>query len=240
MTIPNALILSATERGEKPMGKTAKAAATTHDAERASRIVQRLNQKYPNARTALNFTNPLELLVATILSAQCTDERVNKVTVELFTNYRTAKEYADAPLAELQQAVKPTGFFRNKAKAIQGACKKLVEEFNGQVPATMEELLSLPGVARKTANVVLNNAFGIPSGIVVDTHVMRVAGRLGLTKNKLREKMEKDLMAAIPQHEWIGFSHRLIFHGRETCKARKPRCHDCVLELLCPFPAKTG
>lgn len=221
------------------MGKTAKAAATTPDADRVSRIVQRLNEKYPEARTALNFTNPLELLVATILSAQCPDERVNQVTAELFKKYRTARDYADAPLAELQQAVKPTGFFRNKAKAIRAACKKLVEEFNGQVPSTMEELLSLPGVARKTANVVLNNAFGIASGIVVDTHVMRVAERLGLTNNKVREKIEKDLMAAIPEKEWIGFSHRLIFHGRETCQARKPRCPQCILEPLCPFPAKT-
>jgi len=207
--------------------------------ERVRKIIQLLRKKYSIARTALNFSNPLELLIATILSAQCTDERVNKVTVELFKKYRTAQDYADAPLSELEEAIKPTGYYRNKAKAIQGACKKLVADFNGEVPRTMDELLTLPGVARKTANVVLGSAFGIPSGIAVDTHVQRVAQRLGLTRNTVREKIEKDLMEAIPQKQWIGFSHRLIYHGRETCKARKPLCPECILEPLCPFPAKT-
>ena len=207
--------------------------------ERANKIIQLLRKRYPAARTALNFSNPLELLIATILSAQCTDERVSRVTVELFKKYRTARDYANAPLNELEEAIKPTGYYRNKAKAIQGACKKLLADFNGEVPRTMDELLTLPGVARKTANVVLGSAFGIASGIAVDTHVLRVAQRLGLARNNVREKIEKDLMEAIPQKEWIGFSHRLIYHGRETCKARKPLCPGCILKPLCPFPAKT-
>lgn len=205
---------------------------------RVREIIRRLKRKYPVARTALNFTTPLELLVATILSAQCTDERVNQVTVELFEKYRTAEDYARAPLSELERAIRPTGYYRAKAKTIQAACRMIAEEFGGQVPRTMEDLLRLPGVARKTANVVLQNAFGIPSGIVVDTHVMRVADRLGLTKEKVREKIEADLMSLVPQTEWIGFSHRLIFHGRQTCLARRPRCQECILADLCPYPEK--
>lgn len=206
---------------------------------RVREIIRRLKKKYPVARTALNFTTPLELLVATILSAQCTDERVNQVTADLFEKYRTAEDYARAPLAELERAIRPTGYYRAKAKAIQAACRMIAEEFGGKVPRTMEDLLRLPGVARKTANVVLHNAYGLPSGIVVDTHVMRVADRLGLTTETVREKIETDLMRLIPQTEWIGFSHRLIFHGRETCQARRPRCQECVLADLCPYPRKT-
>jgi endonuclease-3 len=205
---------------------------------RVREIVERLREKYPVARTALKFRTPLELLVATILSAQCTDERVNQVTAELFRRYRTAEEYASAPLRELERLIRPTGYYRNKARAIKAACQKLVADFGGEVPATMEALLTLPGVARKTANVVLQNAFGIASGIVVDTHVLRVAQRLGLTREKDRDKVERDLMALVPREEWIAFSHRLIAHGRETCRARRPLCGQCSLESLCPYPQK--
>jgi endonuclease III len=201
---------------------------------RIEEILSRLNGMYPDARTALDFRNPLELLVATILSAQCTDERVNQVTVGLFKKHRTAGDYAGAPLSELERDVHPTGFYRNKAKSIQAACKKIVEEFGGQVPRTMEEMLTLPGVARKTANVVLGDAYGISTGIVVDTHVLRLSQRLGLTPNTNREKIEQDLMDSVPQSEWIGFSHRLIEHGRRVCKARKPLCEQCALADLCP------
>jgi len=202
--------------------------------ERVQKILKRLNETYPEAKTALHFNTPLELLVATILSAQCTDERVNQVTATLFKKYRTAEDYARAPIKELEQDIHPTGFFRNKAKSIQGACRKIAEEFGGEVPRRMEEMLTLPGVARKTANVVLGSAFGIPTGIVVDTHALRLSQRLGLTYNKNREKIEQDLMEIIPQSEWIGFAHRLIEHGRRICKARKPLCPKCVLADLCP------
>ncbi len=207
---------------------------------RIREILVRLRRKYPVVGTALNFSNPLELLIATILSAQCTDERVNQVTAELFRKYRTAQDYARAPLRELEKAIRPTGYYRNKARAIKAACRKIIEDFDGEVPRTMDELLTLPGVARKTANVVLQNAFGIPSGIVVDTHVLRVAGRLGLTRETNRDKVERDLMALIPPREWIAFSHRLIAHGRETCRARRPLCDTCILATLCPYPQKTA
>jgi len=207
---------------------------------RVREILRRLRETYPVARTALNFRTPLELLVATILSAQCTDERVNRVTAELFRKYRTAADYAAAPVRELERLIRPTGYYRNKARAIKAACQKLVADFGGEVPATMEELLTLPGVARKTANVVLQNAFGIPSGIVVDTHVLRVARRLGLTTHTDRDKVERDLMGLIPRQEWIAFSHRLILHGRQTCRARRPLCGQCVLQTLCPYPEKTA
>ncbi|RMG51948.1 MAG: endonuclease III [Acidobacteria bacterium] len=205
------------------------------NAQRVKEIIHRLKKAYPEAtKTALNFSNPLELLVATILSAQCTDERVNMVTAELFKKYRTAEDYARVPLAELERDIKPTGFYHNKARSIQAAARKLVEEFGGRVPQSMEELLTLPGVARKTANVVLGNAFGIASGIVVDTHVLRLSQRLGLTQHTDRDKVEQDLMAIIPKREWITFPHRLIEHGRRICKARKPLCPECVLADLCP------
>jgi endonuclease-3 len=201
---------------------------------RARRIVGLLKQEYPDARCSLNFTNPLELLVATILSAQCTDERVNLVTAELFRKYRTCDDYAAAAPAELEQDIRSTGFFRNKAKAIQGACRQLAERHGGRVPDTMEELLELPGVARKTANVVLGNAYHLATGVVVDTHVSRLSARLGLSAHSAPEKIERDLMGLIPEQDWIDFSHLLIAHGRKVCKARTPLCADCILEPLCP------
>ena len=193
-----------------------------------------LRKEYPDARCSLNYDSPLELLVATILSAQCTDERVNQVTPALFRKYRTCADYAAAPAEELEQDIRPTGFFRNKARAIQGACRQLVESHGGQVPASMEELLKLPGVARKTANVVLGNAYRLATGVVVDTHVTRLSERLGLSAQKAAEKIERDLMSLIPEADWIDFSHLLIYHGRKVCKARTPLCAECVLEPLCP------
>jgi endonuclease-3 len=201
-------------------------------------ILNCLKQEYPEVTTELHFGNPLELLVATILSAQCTDDRVNQVTPALFRMYRTAADYANAPRKELEAAIKSTGYFRQKAKFIQEACQKLVENFGGEVPRTMEEMLTLPGVARKTANVVLGTAFGIPSGLVVDTHVLRLSERLVLTRQKDRNKIEQDLMNVIPQAEWIDFAHRLIWHGRRVCKARKPLCPQCVLAEVCPSRRK--
>ena len=189
----------------------------------------------------MNFKNPLELLIATILSAQCTDERVNKVTESLFAKYRTVTDYVRAPLQDLEKAVHSTGFFRNKAKNIRNACRMIVEKFHGRVPDTMEELLLLPGVARKTANVVLFNAFGKNEGVVVDTHVIRLSRRLGLSKHDSPEKIEKDFMKLVPQKEWGMLSHYLITHGRRICKARKPECEKCFLNKVCPsaFKVKT-
>jgi len=202
--------------------------------ERTEQIIKLLKRAHPDAHCALNHSNAFELLIATILSAQCTDERVNIVTADLFRKYRKPEDYLKVPATELQQDVRTTGFFRNKTKSIQGACRMLVEDFNGQVPKTMEELLQLPGVARKTANVVLGVAYGIAAGIVVDTHVSRLSQRLGLTKNKDAGKIEQDLMELVPRRDWIIFSHLLIFHGRRVCKARRPLCEDCVVEELCP------
>ncbi|HEV3468797.1 MAG TPA: endonuclease III [Pyrinomonadaceae bacterium] len=201
---------------------------------RARRVVGLLRKEYPDARCSLNYTSPLELLVATILSAQCTDERVNQVTPALFRKYRACEDYAAAPAAELEQDIRPTGFFRNKARAIQGACRQLAERHGGRVPDSMEELLELPGVARKTANVVLGNAYGLATGVVVDTHVSRLSARLGLSAQKAPEKIEQDLMRLIPRRDWIDFSHLLIAHGRKVCKARAPLCGECVLSGLCP------
>jgi endonuclease-3 len=201
---------------------------------RARQVLRVLKREYPEARCALNYSTPLELLVATILSAQCTDERVNKVTADLFRRYPGCADYAGAPLAELERAVHSTGFYRNKAKAIQAACRLLLERHGGEVPPRMEELLELPGVARKTANVVLGNAFGVASGVVVDTHVSRLAGRLGLSAETQPEKIERDLQALVPRREWVAFSHRLIAHGRGVCQARRPRCEACALEPSCP------
>jgi endonuclease-3 len=197
-------------------------------------ILNRLKKAYPDARCSLNYTNPFELLIATILSAQCTDARVNLVTKDLFHKYSGPKDYLNVPEEELQNDIRTTGFFRNKTKSIRGASKKLLEEFKGEVPATMDQLLTLPGVARKTANVVLGNAYNITSGIVVDTHVSRVSQRLGLTKQTQPEKIEQDLMKLVPKKEWITFSHRLIMHGRYICKAPKPDCPNCMLNDLCP------
>jgi endonuclease-3 len=196
-------------------------------------ILGGLDRAYPNAECALIHANPLELLIATILSAQCTDERVNLVTRNLFRKYRSPKDYAGAPIEELEKDIRSTGFYHNKAKSIQGACRMILEQFAGSVPDTMEELLHLPGVARKTANVVLGVAFGKAEGIVVDTHVFRVSQRLDLTRSATREHIEIDLMQAIPRNRWISFSHQMILHGRQVCKARKPLCLICPLEKVC-------
>jgi endonuclease-3 len=207
---------------------------SSEDKKRAREIVKRLKKSYPEARCSLNHANPLELLVATILSAQCTDERVNLVTADLFSKYRRAEDYTAVAPAELERDVRSTGFFRNKAKAIQGACRMIVEKHKGRVPRTMEELLELPGVARKTANVVLGNAFDVASGVVVDTHVSRLSQRLKLSTHEQPEKIEQDLCALIPEADWINFSHLLIAHGRAVCKARAPLCDECQLLDLCP------
>jgi endonuclease III len=200
----------------------------------AQEVVARLKSEYPDARTELDWSNPLELLVATMLSAQTTDVQVNRVTQSLFAKYHTAKDYAEADPEELEEDLRPTGFYRNKARSLRNMAGALVEEHEGEVPSTMRELVALPGVGRKTANVVLGNAFGVDEGIVVDTHVRRVSGRLGLTQNKDPEKIERDLMKIVPERDWTVFSHLLILHGRRTCKARKPDCPNCALNDICP------
>ncbi len=202
--------------------------------ERTQIILSALKRTYPAAHCELNFCNPLQLLIATILSAQCTDKRVNLVTAELFKKYRTARDFAAAPLADIEEAVKTTGFFRNKAKNIKACCATLVEKFGGEVPRTMDELHALAGVGRKTANVVLGNAFGINVGVVVDTHVTRLANRLGLVKGTDAVKLEQELMKLVPQNDWTLFSHWLIWHGRRRCDARKPDCANCEIQKLCP------
>jgi endonuclease III len=202
--------------------------------ERAAQLVQILPEVYPGAHTELDFHNPLELLIATILSAQCTDKRVNMVTPDLFKRYRTAADYAKAPAAELEKAIQSTGFFRNKTKSIRAATAVIAEKYKGRVPDTMEELRELPGVGRKTANVVLGNAFGKNEGIVVDTHVTRVSQRLRLTKQNDPEKIERDLMKLVPRQHWTNWSHWLIWHGRRRCFARKPDCSQCEIFRLCP------
>jgi endonuclease-3 len=206
----------------------------TKKQERANDIVVRLKQMYPKAKCALDFTNAFELLIATILSAQSTDVRVNIVTKALFRKYPSPQAFAEASQVEMERDVKQTGFFRNKSKAVIAASKAIVERHNGEVPKTMEELTALPGVGRKTANVVLSNAFKIAVGIVVDTHVTRVSARLGLTATDDAVKIEQDLMKLIPQKEWTNFSHRIIAHGRTICIARKPKCAQCALNELCP------
>ncbi len=209
--------------------------------QRTRTIIRLLKRAYPDAKCSLNHSNAFELLIATILSAQCTDARVNMVTQDLFRKYRKPEDYLKVPEKELQQDIRTTGFFRNKTKSIQGTAKALTEEYRGKVPQTMEQLLELPGVARKTANVVLGNAFGISSGIVVDTHVTRLSRRLGLTTQKTAEKIELDLVAMVPKKDWVIFSHLLIAHGRAICKARNPLCAECVVERLCPSSyLKTG
>ena len=200
---------------------------------RARRIVRALARLYPDAKCALDFGNPLQLLIATILSAQCTDVRVNLVTPALFARYRTAKDFAEADPGELEVMIQSTGFFRNKAKSIRACCRQLVEKHGGEVPGTMEELVPLPGVGRKTANVVLGNAFDTP-GITVDTHVGRLSRRMGLTEHEDPEKVERDLMGLVPAQEWTAFSHGMIYHGRQVCHARKPNCEECKLADLCP------
>ena len=205
---------------------------------RTFKIIASLAGAYPTAHCELNFSNPLELLVATILSAQCTDKRVNIVTAELFKKFRRASDYAEAPLSEIQWFIRTTGFFRNKAKNIQACCRKLVELHGGEVPRTMEDLIHLDGVGRKTANVVLGNVFNINVGVVVDTHVGRLSLRLGLTREANPEKVEQDLMKLVPREQWTLFSHWLIWHGRRRCSARKPDCAACEIRALCPTGLK--
>jgi endonuclease-3 len=209
--------------------------------QRARKIITLLKRAYPDARCSLNHANAFELLIATILSAQCTDARVNIVTQDLFRKYRRPEDYLRVPARELERDIRTTGFFRNKTKSIQGTAKLLTEEFDGRVPETIEELLELPGVARKTANVVLGNAFGNPAGVVVDTHVTRLSHRLGLSTQKTAEKIELDLVEIVPQKEWVMFPHLMIAHGRAICKARNPLCAECPIEKLCPSSfLKTG
>lgn len=219
----------------------------TARAARTREIIAALRRAYPDAHCELNYTNPLELLIATILSAQCTDKQVNLVTADLFRKYRTAADFANASPVELEAALRRIGFFRNKARNIRACCRKLLERHAGEVPRTMAELTALDGVGRKTANVVLGNAFGINVGVVVDTHVARLSQRLGLTRETAPEKIETDLMRLVPQQDWTLFSHWLIWHGRRRCAARKPDCAACELAALCPRvgvptprPAKAG
>jgi endonuclease-3 len=202
--------------------------------EQIQAIIAELRRLYPDAKCSLNFSNPLELLIATQLSAQCTDERVNIVTLDLFRKYRSVEDYATVSQEELEQDIKPTGFYRNKAKNIRAACQRLITNYGGAVPRTMADLLTLPGVARKTANVVLGNAFGIIEGIVVDTHVGRLARRFGWTTNEDPAKVEQDLMRLVPQKDWLKLAHMMIYHGRAICLARKPLCEQCTLVQLCP------
>ena len=206
---------------------------------RVAAILARLDEAYPEAICELKHANPLQLVISTILSAQCTDVRVNQVTESLYMKYPNAKAFAYANPAELEQEIRPTGFFRNKTKSVIGASKAIVEKFGGEVPRTMEEMLTLPGVARKTANVVLGTAYGIPSGVVVDTHVLRLARRLELTKHEDPKNVEQDLMKILPKDKWIQFSHQLIWHGRRVCVARNPKCIQCNLESICNSKDKT-
>jgi endonuclease-3 len=209
--------------------------------QRVRKIVRLLKRAYPDAKCSLNHSNAFELLIATILSAQCTDARVNIVTQDLFRKYRKPEDYLKVSEKELQRDIRTTGFFRNKTKSIQGTARALIEEYGGVVPSTMAELLQLPGVARKTANVVLGNAFGISAGVVVDTHVTRLSHRLDLSREKTAEKIEQDLIPIVPKKDWVIFPHLLIAHGRAICKARNPLCADCVVEKLCPSSyLKTG
>jgi len=208
---------------------------------RARVVIRRLKRAYPGAKCSLNHSNPFELLIATILSAQCTDERVNIVTADLFRKYHKPEDYLSVSPRELEKDIQSTGFFRNKTKSIQGTAKMLTEQYNNEVPHTMEELLELPGVARKTANVVLGNAFDIHAGVVVDTHVTRLSHRLGFTQQKTAEKIEQDLIPIVPKKDWVIFPHLMIYHGRKICKARNPLCAECTIEKQCPSSyLKTG
>ena len=225
--------------GQQKRKQVKGAAARLSPEDRVREILRRLEKTYPDAQCALKHSNAFELLVATILSAQCTDERVNKVTPGLFRKYPTPKDFAALHQPVLEAEVRSTGFFRNKSKSIIGAAQKIVKDYGGRVPDTMEAMLTLPGVARKTANVVLGTAFGKATGIVVDTHVHRIARRLDLSSQKTPEKIEQDLMRLIPQSKWIDFSHQLIFHGRRCCTARNPKCASCSVEELCYSEDKT-
>jgi endonuclease-3 len=220
--------------------KESKKSAPQNKQARAQKIWQRLNKAYPAATTALTHISPFELLVATILSAQCTDERVNIVTKSLFKKYRKPEDYLAVPVEELENDIRPTGFFHNKAKSIRGLCHALIENHKGQVPQTMDEMVKLPGVGRKTANVVLGTVFGLATGVVVDTHVRRLAFRMGLTREDDPEKIEQDLMKLLPSETWIDFGHVMIWHGRQICIARKPKCSDCTLEDICPREGVTA
>jgi endonuclease III len=233
---------TAKKRTAKPL-KTAKAAkpaqAAGTDPQRVAAILAKLDEAYPDATCELKHENAFQLLISTILSAQCTDVRVNQVAETLYKKYPDAKAFAYATPSELEQEIRPTGFFRNKTKSVMGASKAILEKFGGQVPRTMEEILTLPGVARKTGNVVLGTAYGIASGVVVDTHVLRLSNRLDLSRNEDPKKVEQDLMEIIPQEKWIQFSHQLIWHGRRVCHARKPKCIECNMEWLCYAKDKT-
>jgi len=224
-------------------GRTAKGAKAAHaagtDPQRVATILASLDEAYPNATCELKHENAFQLLISTILSAQCTDVRVNQVAETLYKKYPNPEAFAYATPSELEQDIRPTGFFRNKTKSVMGASKAIVEKFGGQVPRTMEEILTLPGVARKTGNVVLGTAYGIASGVVVDTHVIRLSNRLDLSRNEDPKKIEQDLMRILPQDKWIQFSHQLIWHGRRVCHARKPKCLECNLEKLCYAKDKT-
>ena len=229
---------SAAKKARAKTGKTG-GGGLELDPKRIAELLQRLDAAYPNAECALHHRNAWELLVATILSAQCTDARVNMVTPELFRKFPTPQAFAEASLPAIEEEIRSTGFYHNKAKSISGAAKKLIADFGGKVPETMAQLLTLPGVARKTGNVVLGVAFGKAEGVVVDTHVLRLSHRLGLTRAEDPKRVEEDLMRILPKDHWIAFSHELIHHGRQICIARKPRCVDCPLETLCNAPDKT-
>src|SRR5215470_5533946 len=228
----------AAKQSAKPRAKQAAKAGGTGP-KRVATILAKLDEAYPAATCELKHENPFQLLISTILSAQCTDVRVNEVTETLYKKYKNPEDFAHADPNELQQEIRPTGFFRNKTKSVMGASKGIIENFGGKVPQTMEEILTLPGVARKTGNVVLGTGFGIAVGVVVDTHVMRLSRRLDLTKNSEPKKIEQDLMKVIPKEKWIQFSHQLIWHGRRVCIARTPRCVACNLESICYSKDKT-
>ena len=230
---PSKGVIGSTAKKPKQEKKVAKRVGDGTAPNRVAAILQKLDEAYPEATCELKHENPFQLLISTILSAQCTDVRVNEVTRTLYQKYKTPKDFAYADPRELEQEIRPTGFFRNKTKSIMGASKGILENFKGEVPKTMDEILTLPGVARKTGNVVLGSGFGIASGVVVDTHVMRLSRRLDLTKHEEPKKIEQDLIKIIPQDSWIKFSHQLIWHGRRVCIARKPRCTECNLESIC-------
>ncbi|HTP67666.1 MAG TPA: endonuclease III [Dongiaceae bacterium] len=230
---------TAKPKAAKPSAKKTSGAAKGTDPKRVAAILAKLDEAYPAATCELKHDNAFQLLISTILSAQCTDVRVNQVTQELYKKYKSPQDFAYANPAELENEIRPTGFFRNKTKSIIGASKGILEKFGGQVPRTMEEILTLPGVARKTGNVVLGTAYGVAVGVVVDTHVIRLSNRLDLTRNEDPKKIEQDLMAILPKDKWIIFSHQLIWHGRRVCYARKPNCAACNLEKLCYSKDKT-
>jgi endonuclease-3 len=230
---PSKAVIGSTAKKPKVEAKVAKRVGDGTDPKRVAAILHKLDEAYPDANCELKHENPFQLLISTILSAQCTDVRVNEVTKTLYQKYKTPKDFAYADPKELEQEIRPTGFFRNKTKSIMGASKGILENFRGEVPQTMDEILTLPGVARKTGNVVLGSGYGIASGVVVDTHVMRLSRRLDLTKHEDPKKIEQDLIKIIPQDNWIKFSHQLIWHGRRVCIARKPRCLECNLESIC-------